>query len=228
MVSLADVLKKKQERAERSDRPDVNWFSLNDNNPARVRFLQEIDPDAPHYEESKGSALFLVEHVSPQDFRRKAECTMETEGRCFACEMNQEEPKANWWAKTNFYVQVLDAKDDKVKILSRPAPGTFFDALFEWATDENNGSVVADSDGKAVTFNIRKGPNKTDSWVPMPTNKHLEVPEGTQLVDLTKAIGVKVEYEKQRNFYLPKGSNRDDTPSEKSQPVPKADAELSW
>jgi len=211
--TLADILRKKQERAERSDRPEVEWFSLKDNNPARVRFLQELDPDAPNYDSNKGSALFLVEHVSPQDYRRKAECTIETEGRCFACEMAQEDPKpegGTWFQKTNMYIQVFDAKTNSVRILSRPAPGSFFDALYDYAADENEGSIVG------PTFKIQKGPGKTDPWTLMPTNNKLEVPETVELVDLSKAIGVKVEYAKQRNFYLPKGEQEQVTtvPSE--------------
>ncbi len=202
MTTLADILKKKQERSERAERPKVTYFSLTNNNPARIAFLQELDPDAPNYNAAHGSALFLVEHVSPEDFKRKALCTIESEGRCFGCEMNQEEPKGDWWAKTNMYVQVLDAKDNKIKVLSRPAPGTFFNPLFEWSQDENDGSVMG------ATLKISKPEGKQASWTFVPTRNVLEVPDSifAELVDLEAAIGFKVEYDKQRNYYLPSGN----------------------
>jgi len=201
MTTLADILKKKQERSERAERPKVTYFSLTNNNPARIQFLQELDPDAPNFNAAHGSALFLVEHVSPEDFKRKALCTMETEGRCFACEMNQEDPKGNWWAKTNMYVQVLDAKDNKIKVLSRPAPGTFFDPLYEWAQEENGGSVMN------ATLKITKPEGKQTSWAFIQTKNELNVPESVfaELVDLEAAIGYKVEFDKQRSYYLPNG-----------------------
>lgn len=218
--TLADVLKKRQEAAERADRPKIDYFSLANNNPARIRFLQELDPDAPNYDKDKGSALFLVEHTSPQQFTRKAICTMETEGRCFACEMNQEQPKERWWSRINMYVQVFDAKDEKVKVLSRSAPGPFFDQLVDWANEENEehpGSVVG------PTFKISKGPNKTDSWVVTKTNRVLELPDVVELVDLTQAVGANVEYDKQRNFYLPKGDSEPEPEDESIDNDPKMD-----
>lgn len=202
--SLKDVLQQRQMREERNERPQVDWFSLKNNNPARIKFLQELDPDAPNYDSSRGHAIFLVEHTSPHDFRRRAECTMETEGRCFACEMAKEEPKpknGSWWPRTNMYIQVFDAKDEKVKVLSRPAPGGFFDTLYEWASDENEGSVVG------PTFKISKGSEQTSPWTLMTTSKEIEVPNTVELLDLEKAVGRQVKYEEQRRFYIPEGAD---------------------
>lgn len=226
MVSIADVLKQKRDRAERADRIEVDWFSLKDNNPARIVFLQELDPDAPNFDSAKGSAAFLVEHVSPHNFHRKGLCSFETEGRCFGCEMAEIEPKpkdGSWWKKTNMYIQVFDAKDKKVKVLSRPAPGGFFDTLYEYAGDDNNGNVTG------ITFKIGKGPNKTDPWTLMPTNNKLEIPDGIQLDDMSK-LGVTVEYDKQRNFYIPKGAVKEDTTADEAQASPPkpSEASLSW
>lgn len=221
--TLADVLKKRQEAAERAERPKIDYFSLTNNNPARIRFLQEINPEAPNFDPDKGSALFLVEHTSPKNFQRKAICTLETEGRCFACEMNIErsgkEPKERWWARINMYVQVFDAKDEKVKVLSRPAPSPFFDQLIDWADEENDGSVVG------PTFKVSKGPNKTDSWVAIRTSRELEVPDTAELIDLEKHIGANVEYDKQRGFYLPNGMDEE---SEELAPSDDEDPKMAW
>lgn len=225
-TSLKDVLQKKKEYAERTERPQFDYFSLKDNNPAKVVFLQEIDPDVKTEanEKGRGSALFLVEHTSPHDFRRRAECTFEEEGRCFACEMNQEEPENKWWAKTNFYIQVFNAKDNKVKVLSRPVAnkeGGFFDLLYTWAEEENEGSITDQ------TFSISKAGEKTSPWTLMPTTKKLEVPDTVELVDLEQAVGIKIEYEKQRNFYIPRGFDSDSAESKGDNPKPK-EADLDW
>jgi len=219
-LTLKEILQKKKEQAERVDRPKVDYFSLTNNNPARIRFLQELDTESKNYDPARGSAYFSVEHTSPHNFKQRAECTYETEGRCFACEMATEEPDKGWWQKTNMYIQVFDAKDESVKVLSRPALGTFLESLYGWAEDENDGSIVG------PTFKITKGANKKDPWVVMPTNRELEVPEASlaQMVDLSK-IGFKVEYDKQKKFYLPAGST-EERPEESK---PKfADDDVAW
>lgn len=205
MKTLQDILKKKQEQDDRNNRPKLNWFSLKPGESVRVKFLQELSDEAPNYSKERGTALFLVEHVSPYNFRRKAECTYETEGRCFACEKNQEEKllivdgeEKHWpWAqKTNMYIQLVNERGE-VQVMSRPAPGSVFNSLHDWAVDENEGSLT----GQA--FKASKGTNKSDSWNFIPTNKDFDVPETVEVVDLESAIGLKISYEEQRNFYMP-------------------------
>lgn len=205
-LSFKDVLKKKEQRAEQADRLEIDWFSLKNNNPARIQFLQELDPDAPNFDSAKGSAVFLVEHNNPDKFTRKAKCTMETKGRCVGCELNEEFPGEGWWQKTNFYVQVFDAKSEKVQVLSRPAPGGFFDQVVEWAAEENEGNVTG------VTFKVSKGASQNAPWTVQTTKNELELPEGLVIQDLSK-LGLEVEVDKQRKFYLPDG----ELPKEKSE-----------
>lgn len=231
MADLKSILQRKKEYQERTERPTFDWFGVPANKSAKVVFLQELDGDLA---DEKGVARYLVEHTSPQDFKRRAECTFdeETGERCFACEMNQEDPKGNWWAKTNFYVQVYtEGPDDKpgkgkVKVLSRGISnkgGDFFDLLLTWATEENEGRVTGQ------TFVISKGGEKTSPWSLMPTTKKLEVPETAELIDLEKAIGNKVEYDKQKNFYMPKGNADSEAAPATRQSAPKPAAEeLTW
>jgi hypothetical protein len=210
-TDLKSILQRKKEYAERTERPSFDWFGIPVNSTVKVVFLQELDKELA---DDKGAARYLVEHTSPENFKRKAECTFdeETGERCFACEMAQEFPKVaegSWWAKTNFYVQVyVEGKDDKpgkgkVKVLSRPVSpkgGDFFDLLLTWATEENDGRVTGQ------TFQISKGAEKTSPWTLMPTNKVLEVPDTAELIDLEKAVGLRVEYDKQKGFYMPGGN----------------------
>lgn len=222
--TLKDILNKKREQDERNLRPKVDWFSLSNGSSVYVQFLQELGDESPTYNKERGAARYLVEHVSPHNFLRKAECSMEREGRCFACEMNQvetsliidgQEKKYPWSQKTNMYVQLI-TEDGKVKVLSRPAPGSVFNYLYEYAETENKGSLT----GK--TFKISKGSNKNDKWEFMPSNKELKIPADPELVDLNEAVGITMEYEKQKSFYMPQGQ------SEVTQEEKPTHAESAW
>lgn len=232
-TSLKDILQRKKERAERADRPKIDWFKLANGTSAKVEFLQELDEELA---DSRGAAVYLVEHNSPQDFRRRGECTFDEESgsRCFACEMNQEEPKSNWWAKTNFYVNVyVETKNDKpgegkVQLLSRPISnkdGGFFDDLLAWAMEENEGKVTGQ------TFTISKGSEKTSPWTFIPSSKKLEVPENIELW-APEAIVNKIPYEKQKSFYMPNGdqdSDGSDDEKAETRSKPKVSTEdLPW
>ena len=168
-----------------------------------VQFLQEFTEDAENYDSNRGTVLFLAEHVSPYNFKRKAECSFDTEGRCWPCEMAKvenevtykgETTKFPWKQKSNMYTWVA-TEDGELKVLSRPAPGAFFNLLHEYS--EDNGGITNQ------TFKISKGPNKTDPWALMPVKTEIELPDLSEMVDLQTAIGVKKPYEEQKLFYMP-------------------------
>lgn len=229
--SFKDVLKARKEKEERESRPKVEWFSLKNGETKYVRFLQEFDTDMRNYDSKFGTALFLTEHVSPEEWSRKALCSYEAEGRCFACEMDKEEPfqllderdqngnqKKRWhpWGqKSNFYVYVVDPKGD-VRVMSRTTEGKLFDALLK-EIEENDNSLTD------ITFEISKGNANQNPWEIRPTKKnHFELPEIPELVDLKSAVGLKVAYAEQRNFYLP--GSKETTPSATStESKPKAE-----
>lgn len=206
------ILKEKAERAERESRPRADWFSLKNGETKLVRFLQEFDTDMRNYDSQFGTAQFLVEHVSPQEWSRKALCSFEDEGRCFACEMDKEEPfvmeegKKKWhpWGqKSSFYVYVVDQKGD-VKVMSRPTNGKLFDALVDEIA-ENDNSLTD------ITFKLSKGSANQNPWEVRSTKKdHFELPEIAEVVDLSTVVGLKVPYADQKGFYLPAG--RQDAP----------------
>jgi len=85
----------------------VRWVKLADGQSAKIRFVNELDSDSAHYNESRGLAVVVSEHTNPKDYKRKAACTQETEGRCFGCEMARKEPKSGWKARLRFYTNVL-------------------------------------------------------------------------------------------------------------------------
>ena len=87
--------------------PKVRWLKLADGQAVKIRFVEELDEDSAHYSEDRGLALVVKEHTNPKDYKRKAACTQESEGRCFGCEMARKEPKAGWRSRLRFYCNVL-------------------------------------------------------------------------------------------------------------------------
>ena len=85
----------------------VRWVKLADGQSAKIRFVSELDSDSANYSEDRGLAVVVAEHTNPKDYKRKAACTMESEGRCFGCEMAKKEPKAGWQRRLRFYANVL-------------------------------------------------------------------------------------------------------------------------
>jgi hypothetical protein len=85
----------------------VRWVKLADGQSAKIRFVSELDTDSANYNEDRGLAVVVAEHTNPKDYKRKAACTIESEGRCFGCEMSKKEPKAGWQRRLRFYANVL-------------------------------------------------------------------------------------------------------------------------
>ena len=85
----------------------VRWLKLADGQSAKIRFVEELDTDSAHYNEARGLSVVIAEHTNPKDYKRKAACTMDSEGRCYGCEMARKEPKGGWRSKLRFYCNVL-------------------------------------------------------------------------------------------------------------------------
>jgi hypothetical protein len=85
----------------------VRWVKLADGQAAKIRFVEELDEDSASFSAERGVSVVIAEHTNPKDYKRKAACTIESEGRCFACEMARKEPKAGWRSKLRFYCNVL-------------------------------------------------------------------------------------------------------------------------
>lgn len=88
-------------------KPRVRWLKLADGQSVKIRFIEELDEDSANYDAERGLALVVKEHTNPKDYRRKAVDTMDTEGRDWAEEMHQKDPKAGWRGRLRFYCNVL-------------------------------------------------------------------------------------------------------------------------
>ena len=85
----------------------IRWVKLSDGQAAKIRFINELDTDSANYNEERGLAVVISEHTNPKDYKRKAACTQDYEGRCLGCEMSHKEPKGGWRARLRFYTNVL-------------------------------------------------------------------------------------------------------------------------
>ena len=90
------------------------WLQVKDGQSVKIRFMQEVDADSANYVEKAGLAFIAIEHTNPKDYKRKALCSIDDQGRCFGCEQHHRDPKAGWKGKRRFYSNVLvdDGKED--------------------------------------------------------------------------------------------------------------------
>lgn len=160
MTSPLDALKElqaykdeqKRLAAER-ERPKANWFmwtATGDKGGKKIdtvmaRFLNDWDASST-LGAKNGAPILKVEHTAPGDrgYMRRALCTKELEGECYACErhaMRNEADKGGWKQRTNFYINALvefPEGGQKVVIMSRNANASFVDDLITELDDEGN------------------------------------------------------------------------------------------
>lgn len=188
------------------DGTKARWAKLEDAESVKIRFLQELDPDSPTYNEKNGLGFIAVEHTSPKDYRRKALCTMEDQGKCYGCEQHRKDYKAGWKGKSRLYINVLvdDGKEDPyVAILSQGSSGkTITPTLIEYAGEM--GSITN------LMWRIKRSGTKTDtSYTIIPLGKD-ETPfdsSSLELYDLETTAVRDLPYVEQEAFFEGEQSN---------------------
>jgi hypothetical protein len=153
---------------EGSEGSKATWVKIEDGESIKVRFLQELDPDSPTYNEKKGLGFIAIEHTNPSDYRRKALCSMDDQGKCYGCEQHRKDYKAGWKGKPRLYINVLvdNGKDDPfVAVLSQGISGkTITPTLNEYAKEM--GSITN------LMWRIKRTGLKTDtSYTIIPLQK---------------------------------------------------------
>ena len=178
----------------------VRWVKLADGQSAKVRFIEELDSESAHYDESRGLSVVIAQHTNPKDYKRMAACTQETEGRCFACEMARKEPKAGWRAKLRFYCNVLvddGLEDPYVAVWSQGVTKqSAFNTIREYALETGSISNLEwklKRNGQGTETNYTLLPTKPDSepfaWGDL------------ELFNLEKVVR-EVPYAEQESFYF--------------------------
>jgi hypothetical protein len=179
----------------------ARFFKLADGETKKIRFLQELDSSSPTYNPKAG--FLAVEHELPTDFKKRALCSYDDEGRCWACEQHQADFK-KWRPKVKLYVNVaVEEKDDddntvwNVYVLSQ---GNGAKSVTPWLLDYagDNGSITN------KVFRIkRKGAGQKDtSYTLTPGPDDVTPYDVTQyeLYDLDKVVN-DVPYDEQEKFF---------------------------
>ena len=176
------------------------WLKVDDGQSVKIRFLQELDPDSPNFDNRAGVGFIAVEHTNPKDYRRKALCSADDQGRCFGCEMHRKDMKAGWKGRSRLYINVLvdDGKEEPyVAILSQGSgPKSATPEIIQYAGE--TGSI------SNVLWRLKRTGEKTDtnySIIPLPSTDTVDIGQ-YELFDLEKIAVRDVPYAEQENFYF--------------------------
>lgn len=178
----------------------VRWVKLADGQAAKIRFVEELDSDSANYSESRGLSVVVAEHTNPKDFKRKAACTMDTEGRCYGCEMARKDPKAGWRHKLRFYCNVLvddGLEDPYIAVWSQGvSKQSSFNTIREYALETGS---ISNLEWKLK----RNGQGTETNYTLLPTKPDSEpfVWKDQEFFDLEKVVR-EVPYAEQEQFYF--------------------------
>jgi hypothetical protein len=184
-----------------SEGSKARWVKLADGESVKIRFLQELDPDSPNYLEKNGLGFIAAEHTNPKNYKSKALCTSDDQGRCWACEQHRKDYKAGWKARSRLYINVLvdDGKEDPyVAILSQGTSGkSITPTLIEYAGEM--GSV------SNLTWRLkRSGTGTSTEYVGISLGQDKEALDISkyELFQLEKVAVKEIPYEEQEKFYM--------------------------
>ena len=200
------------------DGSKARWVKLEDGESVKIRFLQELDPDSPSYDAKNGLGFIASEHTNPADYRRKALCSMDDQGKCWGCEQHLKDYKKGWKARARMYINVLvdDGKEEPyVAILSQGASGkSITPTIIEYA-----GEVGSISN---LMWRIKRTGTKTDtSYTIIPLAKDdakFDLGE-LELYELEKVAVRDMPYVDQEAFYNGEGGNKEEEQSSTSSSV---------
>jgi len=178
-----------------------------------------------------------VEHQAPgaKGFMRRANCTLESEGQCYACDRHKEDRSLGWQQRKNFYIWALvdykDGEGPQPVVIARTFGSSFVDDLIiEVEQDDENKitnkmwKIMKTGSGKGTTWKLREA-------------KGVDLYDDTdvELIDLEEAVLRPIEYDKQAEYYgaVWKDGDPTDNDSDDAAPAtPKAEkkesGELEW
>jgi len=195
-----------------ADGPKGRWLKLNDGQSVKIRFLQELDPDSDNYNPKMGSGFIAVEHTNPKDYRRKALCSIDDQGRCYGCEMHRRDMKAGWKGRSRLYINILvddGTEEPYVAIFSQGAgPKSATPEVIQYAGE--TGSI------SNVVWRLKRTGEKTDtnySIIPLPASNTDAIDPNLELFDLEKVAVRDVPYAEQESFYSGTQEEQDATSS---------------
>lgn len=128
-------------RKEAAESGRFNRFALqNDGDEVIVRFAQEVDFDARHYDEAQGIGFVNLEHNHPDPqngWKNRANCSTDSQGECFPCNKIADRTvewndRKGWKQKEKFYINVIGGEPQVVKVNNK-------DKKFTTSVDTNTG-----------------------------------------------------------------------------------------
>lgn len=205
LAAIKAMQEEEKRKAAERERPKAEYFKFPKDGPttAKIRFIQEMDATADNYSEDRDIGLIKVEHQAPgpDGFKRRANCTLEDEGQCYACErhaMKVEAEEGGWRQRKNLYINALvsfDGEEPKVMVLTRSGGATFTAQLVEEAIDENTIT--------AKNYKVTKsGSGTTTQWL-LKDAKDAEPFDDSNAVpfNLAETVLRAIPYEKQAEYY---------------------------
>lgn len=190
----------------------ARWVKLEDGESVKIRFLQELDPDSPTYNDKFGLGFIAVEHTNPKDYRRKLLCTMQDQGKCWGCEQHRKDYKAGWKGRSRLYINVLvdDGKNDPyVAILSQGSSGkTVTPTLIEYAGEM--GSITN------LMWRIKRTGTKTDTSytiIPLAKDESDFDTSSLELYNLEETAVREMKYTEQEAFFNGEGGSEEQDPT---------------
>jgi hypothetical protein len=197
LKNISDILDKPKYE---STGQKVRWVKLADGQSAKIRFIEELDSDSATYNEGRGLSVVIAEHTNPKDYKRKAACTIESEGRCYGCEMARKEPKSGWRARLRWYGNVLiedGLEPTYVAVWSQGiSKQSAFNTIREYALE--TGSI------SNLEWKIKRNGQGTEtSYTLLPTKPDTEPFkwDGVEPFNLEKVVR-EVPYAEQENFFF--------------------------
>lgn len=189
------------------DRVKAKFLKLNDGQTVKVRFLQELDADSPHYRDDAGQGFLAIEHQHPHDFKKRMVCSLDDEGRCYGCEQYDKGVK-EYRQKSKLYVNALvtqpDGTSEVVVISQGNGPKSVTPALIDAAGEY--GSIT-----NRVWKLSRKGSGQTNtSYTLTPLDKDDMEYDVSQheLFDLEKVV-YQIPYDQQAAYFGGGSANAD-------------------
>lgn len=196
LAAIQQEIAKRPQGGDFEDRPQARYVAVKDGQSVKMIVLQEIDEDSPNFNKDLGTAIFVLMHTNPDNWRKSAKCTAD-EGECFGC-------KKGWKQKILLFVNVLidDGKEEPyVAIFNKGlGKGSVAQSLINMAADEDFDNSVSDK-----TFKFARTGEKTKTQysldaLPKPHTKNLS-DYADKLFDLEKYVFT-VKPEKQEAYYL--------------------------
>lgn len=181
------------------------FLTLKDGESVKIRVLQELDEAFVTYNKRRGQALAVYEHSKPNDFKKKAICTKDEEGKCYGCERYASNPQDDvikkWKPKLRLYTNVIvrgtGDTPDKVKVLSQGFGGkSAGNAILEI------GAEFEGVCGMDMKFSRKgSGMNDTEYTIfPLAAKAMSKADQEFEVIDLSKLIK-SVAYADQAAFY---------------------------